>query len=1378
MRLISPRAIVATVLLLAGSGRAFAQNSNLSDHDRQIHNESERNTRYFNNADAYPKPSTENFRRFFPPEPVRRQNSNDGGQQRANNAPTQHQQTREEFFEKVKQLSAAGDVDAKIDLANCYYYGLGVALDKAEAFRLYREAGAARPHMEAIAGAMLYAGEGVAANPAEGLAMEQHAAAAGDKDAIEWLAEVHPTPEQVEQSAMKNNYRPMLYYAGDLLSGENGRAMDTAKAIMYLQRGAAAGDRDSARWLAVVVPSPEAIEELKRKSAAGDVEAKTDLASCYNEARGVALNKAEAYRLYREAGATLPWAMGRAGGMLYSGDGVIANEAEGLAMVQQAAAQGHDSSIKWLAAVHPTPEQVEQSATMNNYSPMLFYAVDLLYGKHGREHDVAKGTKYLQRGAAAGHKHSIEWLEKLFPTLESIEAIEASAAKNDYQPMLKYANDLLHGTNGREQDPAKAFTCFQKLAAAGIGEAQEALAIAYWSDNNNEKAVAWAQKAADNGESKSMYMLALVYRKGGAGLPKDPGKSLEWMLKAADKGDEQAMNKLASYYRDGDGVSQDAAKSAEWMQKAAELGDANAMQELGGYYQKGFGVPQNPFKAIALLQMAKTQSAADQGEADAMYELANIYNDGLILPKNTEKFSAWLQKAADHGYEQAKTEIAEGRTLPAKLAKAKAAETTPPAPIVLVRADSPEEAFCRQLVALVRMIPTNFSDHRGAVEIDNQTVTLYIATPSCPELRATAQYVRIPKNGEAACYRADYTGDKAIADMETAFLGLAAIFSRQGNNQYGGFTADTVMQKHPSGVLAASVFYHGIAVAVLNIPEKRDEATLYIGLVLSEKLAADKAILATISAQPVVTPAESTKGEGNVLSAERAKDKAVGTTPPATVVEARTDSGAESFCKQVVALVRMAPTDYPDHRGAVTTNDADRIFYTATPSYPELHAAKQGINVPKNGEAAYYCATYKDEAALAYAQTTFLGFAALFSRPGNKEYEGFTADAVMRTESNGDQRAYLFYKDIIVAKLEIPAKRDSGFLYVGLFYSKNLVADRAVLAAIPAQPLPIGAVLHAQTANTQTKPGESKNVTINIPTVPTPVRAGSNAPTKVRINGITASNQTSYPNEQNSGHSGGSRTQLPPGHALGPEWAGKNLQVASASNLDLVWIAPGSFTMGDAKTGPAHAVHLTRGYWLGHTEVTQTQWMSLMETNPSPPECQGPDLPVGKISWDEAMEFCRRVTASERSASRLPDGYEYSLPTEAEWEYACRAGTTGTYAGDGTLETMGWYDGNSGDKPHDVSKKSVNVWGLSDMHGNVCEWCYDWDSKYPTTAQTDPVALDPDPACTPDSGPRRINRGGGWNSGASDCSSSYRYRNAPTVRNRRLGFRLALSPVR
>ncbi len=326
--------------------------------------------------------------------------------------------------------------------------------------------------------------------------------------------------------------------------------------------------------------------------------------------------------------------------------------------------------------------------------------------------------------------------------------------------------------------------------------------------------------------------------------------------------------------------------------------------------------------------------------------------------------------------------------------------------------------------------------------------------------------------------------------------------------------------------------------------------------------------------------------------------------------------------------------------------------------------------------------------------------------------------------------------------------------------------------------LSLGAVLPAQAANTETNLGGSKNVTIDIPTVPTLVRENSNAPTKVQINGITVSNQTSFPNEQNSGHSGGSRTQLPPGPAPTPEWAGKNLQVASASNLDLVWIAPGSFTMGDAKTGPAHEVHLTRGYWLGRTEVTQTQWLSLMETNPSPPECQGPDLPVGKISWDEAMEFCRRVTASERNAGRLPEGYEYSLPTEAEWECACRADTTGVYAGDGKLETMGWYAENSGDKPHDVSEKSVNAWGLSDMHGNVCEWCYDWDSNFATTAQTDPVAMDPDPACTPDSGPRRINRGGAWNSEASDCSSSYRYRNAPTVRNRRLGFRLALSPAR
>ena len=205
---------------------------------------------------------------------------------------------------------------------------------------------------------------------------------------------------------------------------------------------------------------------------------------------------------------------------------------------------------------------------------------------------------------------------------------------------------------------------------------------------------------------------------------------------------------------------------------------------------------------------------------------------------------------------------------------------------------------------------------------------------------------------------------------------------------------------------------------------------------------------------------------------------------------------------------------------------------------------------------------------------------------------------------------------------------------------------------------------------------------------------------------------------------------------------------------------------GGSDEKPVTQVTLTKPYWLGATEVTQGQWEAIMGNNPS--NFKGGNLPVEGVSYEDAMEFCQKLTERERAADRLPEGYAYTLPTEAQWEYACRAGTTGDYASN--LDAMGWHNGNSGKKTHEVGGKQANAWGLYDMHGNVWEWCVDrYAKKLPGGSVSDSKG--------PDSDSHRAFRGGGWWSDAAYCRAAFRGGLSPGIRSAYLGFRLALSSV-
>ena len=225
-------------------------------------------------------------------------------------------------------------------------------------------------------------------------------------------------------------------------------------------------------------------------------------------------------------------------------------------------------------------------------------------------------------------------------------------------------------------------------------------------------------------------------------------------------------------------------------------------------------------------------------------------------------------------------------------------------------------------------------------------------------------------------------------------------------------------------------------------------------------------------------------------------------------------------------------------------------------------------------------------------------------------------------------------------------------------------------------------------------------------------------------------------------------------------------------NVECVWCPPGHFLMGSpeseegrGKDEVQHHVKLTKGFWMYCCPVIQADYQALVGGNPS--RFEGADRPVDMVSWEEAVEYCRKLTAKQRQEGLLPEGWDWRLPTEAEWEYAARAGTTGARYGE--LDLIGWHDANSGGQTHAVKQKQPNAWGLYDMIGNVWEWCSDWDGKYPMRPVTDPKG--------PSSGSHRVYRGASWDFHASHARSAMRAWGHPDSWFLSIGFRAVLSSV-
>ena len=231
--------------------------------------------------------------------------------------------------------------------------------------------------------------------------------------------------------------------------------------------------------------------------------------------------------------------------------------------------------------------------------------------------------------------------------------------------------------------------------------------------------------------------------------------------------------------------------------------------------------------------------------------------------------------------------------------------------------------------------------------------------------------------------------------------------------------------------------------------------------------------------------------------------------------------------------------------------------------------------------------------------------------------------------------------------------------------------------------------------------------------------------------------------------------------------ANVTIELGDGVVMEFVLIPAGSFQMGsdensgDGDESPIHPVTLTQPYYLGRYEVTQAQWEKIMGNNPS--KFRGDKLPVESVSWNDCQQFLAKLQQKV--------GRKFALPTEAQWEFACRSGTTTPWSfgpqADSAVD-FAWIGENSGASPHPVGQKKPNAWGLYDMHGNVWEWCADWYNKhaYSNNADKDPSG--------PASGENRISRGGAWGDNPDGVRSAVRNCNGPDGANQGLGLRCVL----
>lgn len=607
--------LLASLSFLAGAATAlrgvdniYTDSARQREHDSYIHQQTERNTRYFNNADSYPKvtfaplpqPSSVNYSHELAP------------------GPQVHMETREEHFAAALKLGQRGNAAALREAATCYYGGYGVGQNKAEAYALYCQAAAKDGESAMYAASLVSNGDGVPQDREQGIAWLRQGAKLGDATCRQQLDIVLPSDAQADSAADKGDYTPMKFLMMDLLAGSHGRPKDETKALGYMERMADAGVRYGTMYLA----------------------------DAYRHGDGVPkdLAKAEKYYAQAEAEGEEEAAYWRAS---------VANEATPTHPRDAAAAEERLAHAQAVYDKHPTPHGATLLGVLAN-----------------ARKDFAAARTWLQRAVDGGDMDYegmlgiLQWYGMGGPVEDAagLKHVSAGADRGDSQANFTLGLAYEQGWHGLKQDYARATQLFEVAAAGGELKAQTRLAWNYYSGVGTpvsyEKALHWAELAAASDEGTALYVLGLCYTHG-SGVPTDTVKGLHYMEAAAEHGESDAYAPLALVYFAGQVVPKNYDKAARWSKLAAEAGESKSMYMVGMFYQFGGygGVPKDYAKCLEWME-----KAAALGDDQAMRKLALYYQKSDVVPPDAAKSLEWMKKAAAAGNDQAKEAMAAGFT--------------------------------------------------------------------------------------------------------------------------------------------------------------------------------------------------------------------------------------------------------------------------------------------------------------------------------------------------------------------------------------------------------------------------------------------------------------------------------------------------------------------------------------------------------------------------------------------------------------------------------------------------------------------------------------------------------------------------------------------